>query len=544
MKRNVFLSILSGALLAMSFPPMPLFLMAFIALIPILFIFSNQEHVKHRYLLIYITFFVYHAGTNWWISSWQEQTDPYLMISGFALAIVHPVFFMIPFAIFFYLKKKLGKLRSLIVFPFIWVAFEWAHSLGEFSYPWLTIGNTQIYNRFWVQFIDITGVWGASLLIALVNVLVLSLILIYKENNLTRFKELLRIKPCKRMLIAIILIFLIPHIYGAYIFYKFNHQKALANNEKIVVGVIQPNINPWEKWSGGAINQIRMHQSIQDSLELAIGGLDLAIWSETAIPPISLNFNSYFKFPILSNHVEKNNTSLLTGFAQTVLYKSKQEASVTARKLSDDSTYYQSFNSAILLNPNSDTVQVYQKMRLTPFAERIPYVEVISFAQKWLEWGVGISNWGIGLWQHNVEVKNKDIDFELGSIICIESIYPSFCRNFAKEGAGMLSVITNDAWYDFTIGPEQHYQISAIRAIENRRYIARCANTGVSGFLSPLGTSIERAPQYQRVGIAALVPIINFKTIYVQFGDWIAYLSLIVLIIYLTKAIFGRKLPR
>lgn len=542
MNNKYLLSGLTGVLLALSFPPLPFFFLAFIGFVPLLFAIENGESPKKSFLMVYIAFWIYHGGTNWWISSWQEQTDPFLMMSGIVLTFFHPFLFMLPFALYFYLRRKIGSDLALWAFPFIWTAFEWAHSLGEFSYPWLTVGNTQILNVFWIQFIDITGVWGSSLLIGFINVIVLKVILIYREKKLTGVSALLHNKNAKRMFVAGILIFLVPYVYGIVAHYNYDHGKLLKKNPHLNVGVVQPSINPWEKWQSGVYDQIKMHQNLQDSLTEAVSKLDLAIWSETALPPVSLDFNSRFEFPILWEHVLHKETSLISGFAETHLYKSKEEAGITATPLPrDSSTYYQSFNAAIALNPTSDSVQIYRKMKLTPFAERIPHVEALYFMRQWLEWGVGISNWGRGKNQHNLNIRRGLDSYDVGVIICIESIYPNFCRKFTNQGAGMLSVITNDAWYDYTVGPMQHYLIAAVRAVENKRYIARCANTGVSGFISPLGRTLDKLPQYERSALALTVPYLQNKTLYVKFGDWLGWLCLIVSLGFVGISFIGRK---
>ncbi|MFN3781917.1 MAG: hypothetical protein ACK4SO_07055, partial [Candidatus Kapaibacteriota bacterium] len=106
MQRKYFLFGLStGILLALSYPPYPFFLLAFVAFIPILSVFRS---VKRKWWLVYATFFIYHYATNWWISSWQKDTDPYLFVSGFAVALVHPLLFMLPFAIFNIFVNKIG----------------------------------------------------------------------------------------------------------------------------------------------------------------------------------------------------------------------------------------------------------------------------------------------------------------------------------------------------------------------------------------------------------------------------------------------------
>ncbi len=533
-KKIYFTGILTGVLLALAFPPLPLPLLAFVGLIPILYALELKDY-KKPFLLLYITFFIYHGGTNWWISSWRSETDPYLMISGFAVWLVHPFFFYVPFIFFFQLRKKFGLNFALWLFPFIWTAFEWLHSLGDLSYPWLTLGYTQIYDRYWVQAADICGVWGLSFLIVLVNVIIYKLLLLYNDSagEEKAFGILFRKPYAKPYLLILVLLILLPNIYGFIRIPQFDYEKQLQKNKSIKIGIVQPNIDPWRKWESNVFRQINEHKHISDSLRNASGGLDILIWSETAVPFISYKFNSDHNFSFIQDWVDSNKTSLLTGFTDIYFYMDKSKAPKTARVLYGDSNLiYDAYNAAVILNPKpyNKNNQIYRKMKLTPFAERIPYEEYMLFARKWFEWGVGISSWAKGPKQSLLVLRNDGKTAKFGSVICIESIYPNFVRNFVCLGADVLTVITNDAWYDFTDGPEQHYQIACMRAIETRRYIARCANTGVSGFISPAGESILRAPHYKAVGIAASVPLLKGKSIYVRYGDWLPVFSLILML--------------
>ncbi len=537
-KKKYLFAILTGAFLALSFPPSYFPLLAFIAFIPLLYVFIQPEETSHPFRLIYLAFFIYCGGANWWISSWRAETDPYLMISGIVVWIFHPFFFFIPLAVFNSLRKKLGASTALWLFPFIWTAAEWIHSLSELSYPWLTIGYSQIPNLTWLQFVDITGVWGASFVIALTNVIFLKLILNYKAMGKERF---FKDKVAVPLFISLLLIIILPYIYGTVRIGKFNHNDLIKNNKHLNIGLIQPNINPWSKWQESPIGQIRIHQKIQDSLRKAVRKLDICLWSETTILYLGQNINFGHDFSFLQRWVDRQGTAILTGFADYKFYNSKSEATVSSKVWAADSNkYYDSFNSAIILNPSdsTDELQVYHKMKLTPFAERIPHLEIFGFASSFLSWGVGISAWGIGTRQKNLLYYSRGDTVKIAPIICIESIYPGFVKNFTDLGAEILAVITNDAWYDYTTGPEQHFQIAAMRAIENKRYIARCANTGVTGFISPTGRAFFRLPQYKRLGIAATIPILHGKTIYVEYGDWLpvgcfvliilAYLSLFI----------------
>ncbi len=541
---RILLAILSGLLLALSFPPIPFYALAFVGLAPLLYVYESKPSPKRPFLLAYLTFFIYHVISNWWVGSWQPHADPYLTVGAIVMAFVNPVFFLIQIAIYLFIRRKFGTPKALFLFPFIWTASEWFHGLGELSYPWLSLGYTQIYNNLYAQFADITGVWGISFVLVFVNVLILQIILFLK-HNLSAKSNILNSSYIRNRLIAVFLLITIPLVYGAFRSSQFDHEKIIKEHKSIKVGIIQPNINPWIKWQNGTLPQIRLHQSIQDSLSNAVGGIDLGLWSETAITYHNLNLNRDHNFGFIERWLNKNQTSLLTGLSDFHEYQEGDEIPPSAQKYKRDSIiYFDTYNSSLLLNPApNDTMNphIYHKMKLTPFSERLPYADLLPFATKWLEWGVGISRWQLGKEQKVLKMKNGDIDAKIGSIICIESIYPKFCKGFTELGADMLVVITNDSWFDHTPGPRQHYLIACMRAVENRRYIARCANSGVSGLISATGKSVEEAPQYERLGFSVEVPLMEVKTIYVQFGDWLAEICAITSILMIIVSFFIKR---
>lgn len=531
-RKKFFIGLLSGFLLALSFPPYPFFPFAFIGLVPLLYVFNS---VKRRWLLTYLVFFVYHYATNWWISSWQKDTDPYLFVSGFAVALVHPFFFMIPFALLNLIQKKYPRRISLWLFPFLWLAFEWFHSLGDLAYPWLTLGYTQAYNHFWIQIADIGGVWLLSFLIVLANVLILFFVEDVQENRLRKFGKI----ALNKYLVAFALVLIVPSVYGVFRSMDFDPSKLLKQQDVVKVGIVQPNINPWRKWDTSPESQIAIHLKIQDSLKRANSDIDLFVWSETAVTFLSLDVNAYHDFSEFYRFLERK-FAILTGFADFRFLSSDEKPSFTTKfYLGDSSRPYNTYNSILLLNPDH-SYQVYHKIRLTPFGEQIPYGEIFGFARSFLEWNVGISSWAKGNEQNNLRVKTQRKNFLVAPIICIESIYPGFCREFVHRGASLMVIITNDGWYDHTFGPLQHYLIATFRAIENRRFIVRCANTGISGFICPNGESLARAPQYRQIGIAENVPLLSNQTIYTLYGDWIAYLAVAVALASITFTFFLR----
>lgn len=538
---------LSGAFLALSFPPLPFNLLAFIAFMPLFHIFVKHKPKRGHFLLLYTAFFVYHLGANWWIGSFQADTDPFLLISAIGLAIAHPFFFFAPFVPFFYLQKKLGSNAALWAFPFFWTTFEWLHSLGDFSYPWLTIGYTQVYNLHWAQFADIAGVWGISFIVVLANVLIYKLSVHFSEypKNSKGVWSFLKERKPMFLAVSLLLIVIIPVIYSISRHQEYKHTKLLQNNPAIKTAIIQPAINPWRKWEKSSFEQIKIHLDVQDSLIKTAGSQDLIIWCETAITFVGIEFNSGENIDYLMNCTDGGKSSFMTGFSYFKMYKRDDQLPKTVKYfLGDSAKPYSTFNSALMLNPepfSSLNPQFYSKMRLTPFAERIPYEEHLTFLKQFVEWGVGISSWEKGRFQKPLHCINQNAKASIAPIICIESIYPAFCANFASLGANLFTIITNDAWYDYTVGPEQHYQIAVMRAIESRRYLARCANTGVSGFITPLGYSLQKLPQYERIGASEILPLLTAKTIYVKYGDWLPVSCLFGTIISIAFPFIKRK---
>lgn len=514
----------TGLLLTLSFPPFKFPFLAFVAFLPLL-IFMEKDF-KGKFWTIYLTFFVYSVGANWWIGSWRQDADFFLMLSAVAIAIVHPFFFAVPIVIYGFLRRKFGE-SAYWLFPFIWAAFEWAHSLGELSFPWLSVGYSQLANPAWAQFADIGGVWGLSFVIVLVNVIIFNLMLFYKRNKFKKFGVFIKTKFALIRIAAIALLIALPYFYGIRAHNKYDTEELYDSKEKIGVAVVQPHINPWSKWSSNVIEQIVKHKRLTDSVcaAYAKGDVDLVFWSETAIPAMSRYAdNDVIASFVGRNWIDTSQIALITGFSESNFESDSSKASVTTVWDATKQAFLERYNAAMVLNPApaDDTIRVHRKQKLTPFSERIPYADATKFLFSWVEWGVGISSWELGDYQTPLIVEIRGDTIPVGTIICYESIYPDFCADYVRDGAELLAVITNDSWWNYTVGPEQHWQIARMRAIENRRFVARCANGGVSGFISPLGEEIARAPQYRAVALAEEVPLMKEeKSSYVRHGDWL-----------------------
>lgn len=481
-----------------------------VAYVPLLWAIASVEDKRHSMVWpLYLCFFLYHGICNWWISSWQEQTDPYLMASGIAVWFVHPLLLMLPWAVLEYLSRKLSVASVLVLTPFVVTGFEWLHGLTDFSYPWLTSGYA-IVDLPLAQVADVTGVYGLTFLIMVANVLAVLAIQRRAQGYSWRGGLATFLGFCA-------------------VWTSIGHlnRPSRQSYKTVTVALVQPNINPWDKWSAPS-EQLRVHLSVTDSLYKSGLEADVTIWSETAIPYVIRNYRYLGDWLALRGWVDSTRTSLITGFADMMVYPNG-EAPASARSLSiDPGMKYDHFNAAMVLNPSARDVPVHRKTMLTPFAERLPFAEQLSFAMKWVEWGVGISAWGKGRERTPLPVlRSSDTLARIGTVICIESIYPDVARDMVNNGADVLAVITNDAWYNGTWGPRQHYDIARMRAIEMRRPVVRCANSGVSGIIDAEGASIMELPELQRLAAIGMVHPRTEKTFYARYGDWLPSICLV-----------------
>jgi apolipoprotein N-acyltransferase len=546
-------------MLGVGFPPVPFGVIAFVGFVPMLVVLERTRGIWPTLRCLYGAFFVFHGVSNWWVSSWQREADPYLMAAGIALWLSHPLFFALPMLGYTFVRERAGRSAALVALPLLWTSFEWLHGTSELSYPWQSLGYTQIYHTPFVQIADVAGVWGVTFLIVVVNACAAQCWFALSEQPPQRplAERVVAVAVCVRVqLVVIVACVLLPLIYGLLRLQTFDHAVLTHSSQlkQVTVGIVQPNVNPWNKWTGSAQAQVLHQMAIQDSLRVALGKtgtmMDLVLWSEVAIPYRILAPSNATYFQALKAWVDTSNVALITGTPSDTVYAGRRYAPASAVMMprSTDSVFFDSYNTTMLLSPRHSVtlnqaamvegmatngveasssklytgLQLYRKMKMTPLAERVPFADVLFFAVKALTWSVGISGWQIGPVQHCLGLPREDGSVNrIGTIICIESIYPDFVAGFVRAGAQILTVVTNDGWFNNTPGPEQHYQIAAMRAIETRRYLARCANTGVSGFITPTGVSLQKTQTSACLGIVATMPLLGEQTLYVRWGDWL-----------------------
>ena len=499
-RKNRLLLILSGILFGISFTPFPFpfTLFLFVAFVPYFFVITKKQILLKVNSASYLTFFVMSLITVFWVGSWQKESDPFLMLSGTVLVFFLPCVMLINSTLYFLSKKVFKKDLSLYFFPFFWVTGEYLLTLTDLKFPWLTIGHGLAKFTAFIQLADIIGAFGLSFVVLWIN------IFIYK--GLKSFKENLKVGLINLSIAG--LIFMLVLIYG------YARISTLNNNEKKVrVGIIQPNLDPWNKWELGGLNEI-LNNNLQLSQKCVDEGAQIILWPETALPIYLLSGTYQSELDTIYSFLNKNNIPLLTGMPDYRIYE--KEAPRNAKYSEAGKYHYATYNSILLLQPNTFEIQRYGKMQLVPLGEHTPFVDQIPFFGDLLKWGVGISGWNVGQDTTIFKFVSSNDTIKIGGLVCYESVFPTFPNYFVDRGAQFLTVLTNDSWYGKLSGPYQHKEFANLRAVENRRAVVRCANGGISCLINKFGVTEVETEMFTRTHLVVDVPLNNEKTFYTK----------------------------
>lgn len=503
-KKDWLFLVISGMILGISFPPVPFpfTLFIFIGLIPYFIVIGRRTTLASISKATFLFALVFSLVTIYWVGSWSSEADPYLMLAGVALLLAYPTVMLIPSTLYYLAKKVFPKFDALWLFPIFWVTLEYLLTLTDLRFPWVLLGHGLAKFNLFIQGADIIGTNGLSLAVAYINVLLFKAF--FDKGKEATFK----LKPA----FVAISIFLCLMIYGIY---KVSTFKISEN--KVKVGIIQPNLNPWDKWSTGNLNQLTI-QYLDSSQECVNDGAQLILWPETALPVYAFGGTYTPVENSIFNFLDTNNVSLLTGMPHIVYFFNKNKIPEDAKYAKQGDYYYATYNAVLGLNPGSREIQYYGKMKLVPLGERVPFVDQLAFLGDLLKWGVGITGWNIGKDTTVFKIYNDNLDtIKVGGIVCYESVDPVFVTAFVQKGAELITVVTNDSWYGKSSGPYQHKDFAMLRAVENRRSVVRCANGGISCIINAKGEILAETELFTKTTLVGEVPLQEEKTFYTQY---------------------------
>lgn len=518
---RTLLAILSGAMLGFSFPPFQLGILAVFGLVPLLAVLAGTDRTRTALWYVYLAMLVFHAIAINWTGGYVHANDPYMMIAGTVTILVHPLFYLVPMWVFVVLRKHYGNVRALVLLPALWVGYEYSHSLSEWSFPWLTLGNSQTYDLARIQFIEYTGVWGLSFYVLVLNVLAFLLCL-----RLVNGVQALRERGVRILIAALVLVYVAPTIHGSFVLSGAGDGTVRHGSAgSVTVGMIQANVDPWDKWKSSGFDVYTLYIELTQMLmeEQAEAPPQLVLWPETAMPVDILGEQNAFMLRTLRGRLGEWGIGLLSGLPHKVVYADSATAPVSARRERGSGVRYDWFNAAAFITGGDEPPAWYGKMKMVPFAERVPYADVFQ-AFDFLRWNVGIGGWQIG--PDTTVFHDPATDARFAPLICYESTYPGFVAEFVRRRAEFLTLITIDSWWDHMSGAYQHQQIAVLRAVENRRWIARCAVGGISSYIDPWGRAHDATELFTQHILSRPIERRQALTFYTAHGDVLGELCL------------------
>ena len=484
---NAFLILTSAGLLVLSFPNLDQPLCIWFALVPLILAVERKSGYQ-SFLLAWLCGFLFYTSLIYWIvvvtTTYGRLPYPVgvvlmLLLSGFLA-----LYFALPFALTRFVEERTSLSLPLLL-PIFWVALEYLRSFLFSGFPWENLGYSQYRLLPLMQLADISGVYGISFLIVWVNA---ATYLILRGIALKRL-------PWKA--VALTLLMLLSALgYGRV---RLQEASTLsAGSSPITVGLIQGNIPQDVKWDKQFRDEA-MNRHRELTSQALHAGAELVIWPESATPFYFQNEPGYQE--ALFNLIRGSGSYLLIG----------------SPSLEVEQKRYVSFNSAFLLTPDATVAGRYDKMHLVPYGEYIPLKNLFFFLDKMVE--------GIGDFRPGEKISLMPLPgAPFGVLICYEIIFPDLARRFVKQGAGFLVNITNDAWFGNTGAPHQHFSMAVVRAIENKRWIARAANTGISGIISPTGEIRAASSVFTEASLTGVIRPLQTKTFYTRYGDIFALL--------------------
>ncbi len=445
-----------------------------IALVPLFFVLDGKS-IKSAFGWGYACGFLFFAGTLGWFI--------YVTYPGAFLIIAYLSLYFAVFAAAFVYFKKLPLVTRILTLAAVWAALEFirAHALSGFG--WVSLGHSQYKNYLLIQIADITGVYGISFLVVLVNMLVFETFkwLSFSKGN---------VQDLRRAQALVIGLLVLALGYGVF---TLTTPHAYP---QVRVGVVQPNIPQSLKWKPGLKGEI-IARNIQLTRGFAADKPEIIIWPETSLPGI------LWESPELVEEIKKTAKSLQVPIMIGVITQ-------------DGEKYY---NSAVLISAEGVIKGRYNKIHLVPFGEYLPLRPLLGFINQFIPLEDFTPGKEYKLFPAGCDEK------KFGVLICFEDTVSEVHRNFVNAGASFLVNMTNDAWFEDTKAPFLHMQTAVFGAIENKRSLVRAANTGFSGFIDPFGRIIgavhnSAGKNTYVTGIAqASIPVVKERSFYTKYGD-------------------------
>jgi len=485
-RKDLGLSLFSGALLFLSFPKYGYGWVVWFALIPLLFALHRKSG-RQAFIIGGVTGFTWNLGILYWVADAVIRYGNLPLLAGYSVLLLLVIYMSLYVAVFsVVLSHFSGKgIPGILTAPFLWTILEYGKSHIFTGFPWGNLGYALHEHLAIIQFADLAGVYGLSFLIVMVNTVLFDLLHLKRENR-------------KRMAVEMVFSSLVLTFFLFYGYYRIEqvHEKA-GKAGAVDVTVVQGNIEQAVKWNRDyQLRTLEVYEGL--TKELTGAGTELVVWPETAMPFFFQDGDE--KQRRIRLLARETGSHILSGSPS---YREK-----------DGNVRYG--NSAFMVSPEGEITGKYDKVHLVPFGEYVPLKKLFTFMEKLV---AGVGDFAPGEDWNPLPLEGGT----LGVLICYEGIFPEISRAYKSKGARLLVNITNDGWYGTSSAPYQHLSMALFRAVENRLYLVRAANTGISAFVSPTGEVVMKTGIFERTGLRGSVRFLTMESFYSRYGDIFVY---------------------
>ena len=514
---------------------------------------------KHVWAYLYSAFVLWNAFTTFWVCNATVG-------GGIAAVLLNSLQMLVIFLVFRGSRRGFGGILPYIFLAVMWIAWEKAYFGWDISWPWLVLGNAFARTPALIQWYDVTGTLGGSLWVWLCNLGIFGLLVWLSDGEWFGHRladgSWKGFSPKARIAYsaALVLVFLGPAAWSLCKWFAPESEPS----ETVDVLVAQPNIDPYHKFE--AMTQDGQNDLLEKLIKpelidyrrnlerdstwcghASVPGL-LVLAPETFTSDVTTNFLgasptlNRFK-TMLSGFPGVN---MLLGASTYTRIESAMRPSPTSRKITDG-LWYESHNSALMID-GSGRDEIFHKTKLVVAVEKLPYPVIFDPIDRALGGVMGrcVGQDEISLLHFRASDAGGTVhDIPLGCAVCYESVYGDYCRDYVLKGARALTIITNDAWWGDTPGYRQHLSYASLRAVETRRAIARCGNTGISGLIDSKGRIVEQSPWWRPATLHFQLPLNDGLTFFVIHGDIVGRLCtftfLLLLAALLVKGVMNRQ---
>lgn len=433
------------------------------------------------------------VGTIYWtgtvIATFGDVPPPLAVFAMVLLALYLALFPAFTALLTSRVIRSIG-VAGLAVAPAAWVATEFLRGYLFGGFPWVPLGNSQVEVLPIAQLASLLGVYGISALLVIVNSAIAGAMLS------TRLRSRVAVAASAALLLAVV---------AGWGTWRVSDGRLTREGSPLKIALIQANIAQSEKWKPAEAPRI-FSTYLAMTREAVRRGAEYILWPESSTPFM------FEEDPVGGGAVRE----LARELHVPILVGSDQieRAGVNPRL----------YNAAFLVTPDGRTAAVYRKIHLVPFGEYIPFKSLLFFVSPLVE---SLADFSPGLSMVMLPVA----DHVTSTAICYEVVYPSLVREAVLAGSELLTTITNDAWYGASSAPYQHFALASMRAIEQGRYLARAANTGISGVVDPYGRIVAKSAIFERATLVEEIRFLRERTVYARIGDAVAYASIVLTVL-------------